>query len=121
MDYESLVENLVFWSECISFNTRARYACKQAANAITDLFGKVEQLQKESAELLARADTADRQRDAAIKELDDVAAAVDDLSDFIDEQIFPIVQYDIYTSLRDNADSISVWNHEKEWRGKKEE
>ena len=86
-----------------------------------ELFGKVEQLEKENAELLARADTADRQRDAAIKELDDVAAAVDDLSDFIDEQIFPIVQYDIYTSLRDNADSISVWNHEKEWRGTKEE
>lgn len=37
-------------------------------------------------ELLARAETADAQRDAAIKELDGVASAVDDLADFIDEQ-----------------------------------
>lgn len=48
----------------------------------------------ESAE--ARAEKVERERDAAIKELDGVAAAVDDLSDFIDEQIHPLVQYDIY-------------------------
>ena len=68
-----------------------------------------------------RAEKAERETVAAIKELDDVAAAVDDLADFIDKQIFPIVQYDIYTSLRDNADAISVWKHEKEWRGPQKE
>ena len=69
----------------------------------------------------AIAEKAEKQRDAAIKELDDVAAAVDDFSDFIDEQIHPLVQYDIYTALRENADAISMWQYESEWRGQKEE
>lgn len=86
-----------------------------------ELFGKFEQLEKENADLLKRAEHAERERDAAIKELDDVSSAVDDLSDFIDEKIFPTVQYDIYTSLRDNADAISMWKYEKDWRGTKEE
>lgn len=69
----------------------------------------------------ARAEKAERERGAAIKELDDVAAAVDDLSDFIDEQIHPLVQYDMYLALRENADAISMWQYESEWRGQKEE
>lgn len=69
----------------------------------------------------ARAEKAERERDAAIKELDGVAAAVDDLSDFIDEQIHPLVQYDMYTAIRENADAISMWKYEAEWRGQKEE
>lgn len=61
------------------------------------------------------------ERDAAVKELNEVAEAVDGLSDFIDEQVHPLVSYDIYTALRENADAISVWQYESEWRGKKEE
>lgn len=79
-----------------------------------DLFTRVEAAE-------ARAEKAERERDAAIKELDDVAAAVDDLSVFIDEQIYPLVQYDMYTALRENADAISMWQYESDWRGEKEE
>lgn len=61
------------------------------------------------------------ERDAAIKELDEVSSAVDNLSDFIDEQIHPIVSYDIYTTLRDNADSIAIWQYESEWREQKKD
>lgn len=61
------------------------------------------------------------ERDAAIKELDDVSSAVDDLDEFIDEQIHPIVSYDIYTTLRDNADSIAIWQYESEWREQKKD
>ena len=68
-----------------------------------------------------RAEKAERGRDAAVKELDGVAAAVDDLSDFIDEQIHPLIQYDMYLALRENADAISMWQYESEWRGQKEE
>ena len=69
----------------------------------------------------ARAEKAEREKDAAIKELDGVAVAVDDLSDFINEQIHPLVQYDIYLALRENADAISMWQYEAEWRSQKEE
>lgn len=128
MSYKKLVNDLL--SECQKHCADCKYSkvvefnCiidKMAAFAIAKLLRKVERLEREKAELLKRAEHAERERDAAIKELDDVSSAVDDLSDFIDEKIFPTVQYDIYTSLRDNADAISMWKYEKDWRGTKEE
>ena len=68
-----------------------------------------------------RAEKAEAQRDAAVKELYEVAAAVDDLSDFVDEEVHPVVDYNLYLSLRENADVISMWQYEEEWRGQKEE
>ena len=68
-----------------------------------------------------RAEKAEAQRDAAIKEMDEVAAAVDDFSDFVDEEVHPVVDYNLYLSLRENADAISMWQYEEEWRGQKEE
>lgn len=67
MDYETLVGNLLFWSECISFNPQARYTLNQGAKAITELFGKVERLEKEKVDLLARAEAADKERDEAVE------------------------------------------------------
>ena len=72
-------------------------------------------------ELLARAQEAERERDAAIKELDAVVSAVDDLAEFVDDEVHPVVDYTLYTSLRENVDAISMFEHEEEWRGKKEE
>lgn len=66
-------------------------------------------------ELRAELERVKAERDAAIKELDEVSSAVDNLSDFIDEQIHPIVSYDIYTTLRDSADSIAIWQYKSEW------
>ena len=54
----------------------------------------------------ARAEKAEKERDAAVKELNGVAGLVNDLSDFIDEDVHPY---------------ISLWQYEKEWRGIKEE
>ena len=88
--------------------------CEDAATAITDLLARAEAAD-------ARAEKAERERDAAVKELNEVAEAVDGLSDFIDEQGHPLVSYDIYTALRENADAISVWQYESEWRGQEEE
>ena len=85
-----------------------------ATKAIVELQIKV----KATEQLLNK---AERERDAAVKELDGVAAAVDYLSDFIDYQIHPLVQYDMYLTLREHADAISIWQHENEWRGQKEE
>lgn len=89
------------------------YFIEQAANAITDLLARAEAAE-------ARAENAERKLDAAILELDEVSAAVDNLDEFIDEQIHPLVSYDMYTELRDNADYISIWRHEVKWRGKVE-
>lgn len=85
------------------------------------MYSRIKKLSEALEQEMLRAESAEAQRDAAIKELDGVAAAVDDLSDFIDEQIHPLVQYDIYLALRENADAISMWQYEAEWRGQKEE
>lgn len=78
-----------------------------ATNAITDL--------------LARAEKAERERDAAIKELNNVAYAINELSDMIDDEVYPVVDYSIYFSLKENVDAISMWQYELEWRENKEE
>lgn len=55
------------------------------------------------------------QRDAAIEELGGVLAMADVLTDFVDDEIYPVVSYDLYLSLRDNVDEITKWEHEKKW------
>lgn len=105
-------------SHCPAFGQGNRHcrrnAMRYASVAITELLARAEEAE-------ARAEKAEQERDAAIKELDGVSSAVDDLSEFIDEQIHPLVPYDMYLALRENSDSIAMWDYESEWRGQKEE
>ena len=103
MNYKNLIERL----NNAAGGPEGRKMCQDAAKAITDL--------------LIRAEKAERERDAAIKELNRVAAAVDELSDMIDSEVHPVVDYNLYLSLRENFDAISIWEHESEWHGLKEE
>ena len=141
MDYKELVENLKEWHRTICkmcgddiLTCDDLCGCTgdcivvQAITAITDLLIENQALrnaangfkkQLEAAE--ARAEKAERERDAAIKELNRVAAAVDELSDMIDSEVHPVVDYNLYLSLRENFDAISIWEYESEWRGLKEE
>lgn len=57
------------------------------------------------------------ERDAAIKELDEVTREVDDLADFVDREIHPVIDYNLYLDLRENVDAVSMFQHEDEWRG----
>ena len=60
------------------------------------------------------------ERDAAVKELEGVVDAVNEVNDFIDAEIYSLVPHDKYNALRLNVDAISIWVLEKEWRGAKE-
>ena len=57
------------------------------------------------------------ERDAAIKELNGVSSLVDDLAEFVDSEIHPVVDYNLYLDLRENVDAVSMFQHEDEWRG----
>ena len=57
------------------------------------------------------------ERDAAIKELNGVSSLVDDLAEFVDHEIHPVVDYNLYLDLRENVDAVSMFQHEDEWRG----
>lgn len=94
---------------------------ENASTKMMEMVDTVNEMRQKLAEAEARAEKAEKERDAAVKELNEVAEAVDGLSDFIDEQVHPLVSYDIYTALRENADAISVWQYESEWRGQEEE
>ena len=61
------------------------------------------------------------ERDAAIKELDEVTSEVDDLAEFVDREIHPVVDYNLYLDLRENVDAVSMFQHEDEWRGPQKE
>lgn len=118
MNYKDLIKRLqseTYWLGSGQTYSRDVHPviCDEAVTAITDLLARAEAAE-------ARAENAERKLDAAMLELDEVSAAVDNLDEFIDEQIHPLVSYDMYTALRDNADYISIWRHEVKWRGKVE-
>ena len=70
--------------------------------------------------LLRIVDRTEKEKAAAIKELDRVAIAVDEVSGMIDSEVHPMVDYNLYLMLRENVDAISVWEYETEWRGLEE-
>lgn len=70
----------------------------------------VRKLRKELARVTA-------ERDAVIKELNGVSSLVDDLAEFVDREIHPVVDYNLYLDLRKNVDAVSMFQHEDEWRG----
>lgn len=82
---------------------------------------KIKSVREKLKEAEKRAEKAEKERDAAIKELEGVSSAVDDLDEFIDDYVHPFAPYDVYSSLRENVDAISVWKYKAEWIGNKEE
>lgn len=52
---------------------------------------------------------------AAIGELSGVLASVDALTEFVDDEVHPVVDYDLYSRLRDKVDVITQWEHADEW------
>ena len=77
--------------------------CQEAADALEQLQAENERLQAELA--------------AAIKELNGVSSLVDDLAEFVDREIHPVVDYNLYLDLKENVDAVSMFQHEDEWRG----
>lgn len=61
------------------------------------------------------------EKEAAVKELNGIASLVDDLADFVDREIYPVVNYNLYLDLRENVDAVSIFQHEDKWRGPQKE
>ena len=77
--------------------------------------GLYEQAATAIATVLSRIKKVEQERDAAIKELRKVEESVDDLGNFIDNEVYPVVEYNLYSSLRDDVDAITKWLYESEW------
>lgn len=87
---------------------------REHANAYYEECG---QWEAENEKLRAELEQVKWERDAAIKELNGVSSLVDDLAEFVDREIYPVVDYNLYLDLRENVDAVSMFQHEDEWRG----
>lgn len=87
---------------------------REHANAYHEECGRWE---AENENLRAELEQVKAERDAAIKELNGVSSLVDDLAEFVDREIYPVVDYNLYLDLRENVDAVSMFQHEDEWRG----
>lgn len=135
MDIEKLIEQLNRYFEG---ETLPRGTALDAATALSTLQAENEKLrneverQRRSADdrkhlyenaeraymkVVAELEQVKRERDAAIKELNGVSSLVDDLAEFVDREIHPVVDYNLYLDLRENVDAVSMFQHEDEWRG----
>lgn len=77
--------------------------------------------EKTIAELREELKRVKAERDAAVKELEEVTKSVDELAWFVDSEIHPSVDYGLYLALRENVDAVAMFQHESEWRGPAEE
>lgn len=77
--------------------------------------------EKTIAELREELKRVKAERDAAVKELEEVTKSVDDLAEFVDSEIHPSVDYGLYLALRENVDAVAMFQHESEWRSPAEE
>lgn len=73
------------------------------------------------AELRAELKRITEERDAAIDELGGVLGTVDALTEFVDDEIYPVVNYDLYLQLRDKVDVVAKWEHKDKWCPDKKE
>ena len=87
---------------------------REHANAYHEECG---QWEAENEKLRTELEQVTAERDAVIKELNGVSSLVDDLAEFVDREIHPVVDYNLYLDLRENVDAVSMFQHEDEWRG----
>ena len=127
MDIEKLIERL---KECSTYGFKQEI-CGEAATALSTLQAENEKLRVEAEgmrsnwyksveeikKLRTELERVTAERDAVIKELNGVSSLVDDLAEFVDREIHPVVDYNLYLDLRENVDAVSMFQHEDEWRG----
>ena len=139
MDIEKLIEQLrteSLYADKASLEIMD--LCMDAATALSTLQAENEKLrneverQRRSADdrkhlyenaeraymkVVAELERVTAERDAVIKELNGVSSLVDDLAEFVDREIHPVVDYNLYLDLRENVDAVAMFQHEDEWRG----
>ena len=128
MSYKKLVNDLLseypkYCAAC-KYSKGVEFNCtidKMAVNAIIELFGRVEQLEKENYELLKRSEQAERERDAAIFDLIRAEYAAKETCRLLDNEIYPVCGYYVYSAVHDSVSDIVNWEQDNVWRGKKEE
>ena len=117
MEIEKLIKHMREEAQDYRSGRTLGRAFADAEDVLDEAAIALEQLQAENANLHDELEKVDAERDAVIKELNGVSSLVDDLAEFVDREIHPVVDYNLYLDLRENVDAVSMFQHEDEWRG----
>lgn len=117
MEIEKLIKHMREEAQDYRSGRTLGRAFADAEDVLDEAATALEQLQAENANLHDELEKVDAERDAVIKELNGVSSLVDDLAEFVDREIHPVVDYNLYLDLRENVDAVSMFQHEDEWRG----
>ena len=117
MEIEKLIKHIREEAQDYRSGRTLGRAFADAEDVLDEAATALEQLQSENERLKDELEKVDAERDAAIKELNGVSSLVDDLAEFVDREIHPVVDYNLYLDLRENVDAVSMFQHEDEWRG----
>lgn len=118
-DIESAKENHGMGQ--IVANTLTRYV-KRVPIIDTETMPIVRELREKLERVTAERDAALKwvkelksEKAAAIGELNGVLASIYRLTEFVDDEVHPVVDYDLYLQLRDMVDEVIRWEHADEW------
>ena len=98
-------------------NEKLRNEVERQRRSADDRKHLYENAERAYMKVVAELERVTAERDAVIKELNGVSSLVDDLAEFVDREIYPVVDYNLYLDLRENVDAVSMFQHEDEWRG----
>lgn len=109
-------------------NTEFENTYKPITTAITDLLSRAEAaestqetLQRAMDEYKARAEKAERERDAAIFDLLRAEEAAEETYALLDDEVHPACDYSLYLAIHDSVSDIVNWERDDVWRRQKEE
>lgn len=83
--------------------------------SVRELREKLERVTSERNAALKWAEKLKSEKAAAIGELNGVLASVYRLTEFVDDEVHPVVDYGLYLRLRDMVDEVIQWEHADEW------
>ena len=98
-------------------NEKLRSEVERQRRSADDRKHLYENAERAYMKVVAELERVTAERDAVIKELNGVSSLVDDLAEFVDREIHPVVDYNLYLDLRENVDAVAMFQHEDEWRG----
>ena len=102
-------------SRCPAFGQGNRHCrrnvMRDASVAITDLLARAEAAE-------ARAEKAERERDAAVSDLLRAEEAAEEAGALLDSEVHPICDYSLYLDIHDSVSEIVNWKKDDVWRKK---
>ena len=115
--YDKEMSMCAYLDDLEAENEKLRNEVERQRRSADDRKHLYENAERAYMKVVAELERVTAERDAVIKELNGVSSLVDDLAEFVDREIHPVVDYNLYLDLRENVDAVAMFQHEDEWRG----